>query len=74
MPVASPNWQRTLWAMVCIQFIMTASISFLSPIIPLMLPQLGVDTIEGVYCDALRSLVEERTGLRLTLGTMGRAA
>ena len=48
MPVASPNWQRTLWAMVCIQFIMTASISFLSPIIPLMLPQLGVDTIEGV--------------------------
>jgi MFS transporter, DHA1 family, multidrug resistance protein len=42
------NWQRTLWAMVGIQFIMTASISFLSPIIPLMLPQLGVHTTEGV--------------------------
>jgi MFS transporter, DHA1 family, multidrug resistance protein len=42
------NWQRTLWAMVGIQFIMTASISFLSPIIPLMLPQLGVHTSEGV--------------------------
>jgi DHA1 family multidrug resistance protein-like MFS transporter len=42
------GWQRTLWAMVGIQFIMTASISFLSPIIPLMLPQLGVHTSEGV--------------------------
>ena len=34
--------------MVGIQFVMTASMSFLSPIIPLMLPQLGVTTIEGV--------------------------
>lgn len=48
LPEASHGWQRTLWAMVGIQFIMTASISFLSPIIPLMLPQLGVTTIEGV--------------------------
>ncbi len=31
------GWQRTLWAMVGIQFVMTAAISFLSPIIPLML-------------------------------------
>ena len=42
------GWQRTLWAMVGIQFVMTASISFLSPIIPLMLPQLGVTTAQGV--------------------------
>jgi MFS transporter, DHA1 family, multidrug resistance protein len=42
------DWQRTLWAMVGIQFVMTAAISFLSPIIPLMLPQLGVETVEGV--------------------------
>jgi DHA1 family multidrug resistance protein-like MFS transporter len=42
------GWQRTLWAMVGIQFVMTAAISFLSPIIPLMLPQLGVTTVEGV--------------------------
>ncbi|HYZ21629.1 MAG TPA: MFS transporter [Rhodopila sp.] len=42
------GWQRTLWAMVGIQFVMTASISFLSPIIPLMLPELGVQTTEGV--------------------------
>jgi MFS transporter, DHA1 family, multidrug resistance protein len=42
------EWQRTLWAMVGIQFVMTASISFLSPIIPLMLPQLGVTSIEAI--------------------------
>jgi DHA1 family multidrug resistance protein-like MFS transporter len=48
MPPATPDWQRTLWAMVGIQFVMTGSMSFLSPIIPLMLPQLGVNTSEGV--------------------------
>jgi DHA1 family multidrug resistance protein-like MFS transporter len=42
------GWQRTLWAMVGIQFVMTAAISFLSPIIPLMLPQLGVETTRDV--------------------------
>ncbi len=42
------GWQRTLWAMVAIQFVMTAAINFLSPIIPLMLPQLGVETGQGV--------------------------
>src|ERR1700744_3436231 len=43
------GWQRRLWAMVGIQFVMTAAINFLSPIIPLMLPQLGVETAQGVY-------------------------
>jgi len=42
------GWQRTLWAMVGIQFVMTGAISFLSPIIPLMLPQLGVETVRGI--------------------------
>ncbi len=42
------GWRRTLWAMVGIQFLMTGSFSFLSPIVPLMLPSLGVTTIEGV--------------------------
>ncbi len=42
------GWQRTLWAMVGIQFVMTGSISFLSPIIPLMLPGLGVTSVQGV--------------------------
>jgi MFS transporter, DHA1 family, multidrug resistance protein len=36
------NWRRTLWAMVGIQFIMTMSFSFLTPIMPLFLPVLGV--------------------------------
>ena len=42
------SWQLTLWAMVGIQFIMTMSFSFLSPIMPLFLPQLGVTTETGI--------------------------
>ena len=34
--------------MVGIQFVMTGAMSFLSPIIPLMLPELGVNSIEGI--------------------------
>jgi len=37
-----PNWRRTMWAMVGIQFIMTMSFTILSPIMPLFLPELGV--------------------------------
>lgn len=48
IPESSDNWQRTLWAMVGIQFVMTAGINFLSPIIPLMLPQLGVTSVQGI--------------------------
>lgn len=48
IPESSDNWQRTLWAMVGIQFVMTAGINFLSPIIPLMLPQLGVSSVQGI--------------------------
>lgn len=36
------NWRRTLWAMVAIQFVMTMAFSFLTPIMPLFLPVLGV--------------------------------
>src|SRR5690349_16536712 len=42
------NWQVTLWAMVGIQFIMTMAFSFLSPIMPLFLPKLGVTTEAGI--------------------------
>src|SRR3981189_224213 len=42
------SWQVTLWAMVGIQFIMTMSFSFLSPIMPLFLPDLGVKTEAGI--------------------------
>src|SRR5580692_1689880 len=45
---ASSHWQTTLWAMVGIQFIMTMSFSFLSPIMPLFLPVLGVHTEAGI--------------------------
>lgn len=47
-PVAGAAWQRTLWAMVGIQFLMTGSMSFLTPIIPLMLPELGVESVEAI--------------------------
>lgn len=36
------SWNRTLWFMVGIQFIMGASLTVQSPIIPLFLPELGV--------------------------------
>ena len=48
LPAAAANWQHTLWAMVGIQFVMTMSFSFLSPIMPLFLPVLGVQTEAGV--------------------------
>ncbi len=37
-----PPWQRTLWTMVGVQFVMSMAFSILSPIMPLFLPQLGV--------------------------------
>jgi MFS transporter, DHA1 family, multidrug resistance protein len=43
-----PQWQRTLWAMVGIQFIMTAAFSMLTPIMPLFLPVLGVASPSAV--------------------------
>ncbi|MBV8736497.1 MAG: MFS transporter [Alphaproteobacteria bacterium] len=46
--LASPQWQRTLWAMVGIQFVMTMSFSMLTPIMPLFLPVLGVASESAV--------------------------
>jgi DHA1 family multidrug resistance protein-like MFS transporter len=42
------GWRRTLWAMVGIQLLMTGSFSFLTPIVPLMLPGLGVTSVQGL--------------------------
>lgn len=42
------HWQRTLWAMVAIQFVMTMSFSMLTPIMPLFLPELGVHSQAGI--------------------------
>ncbi|HEY5313353.1 MAG TPA: hypothetical protein VIK18_12575, partial [Pirellulales bacterium] len=45
---AAAQWQRTLWAMVGIQFVMTMAFSMLSPIMPLFLPVLGVRSASAV--------------------------
>ena len=43
-----PPWQRTLWTMVGVQFVMSIAFSILSPIMPLFLPELGVVSREAV--------------------------
>ena len=47
-PTAAGQWQRTLWAMVGIQLVMTMSFSMLTPIMPLYLPVLGVHSESAV--------------------------
>ncbi|MEJ0019497.1 MAG: MFS transporter [Acetobacteraceae bacterium] len=42
------HWQRTLWTMVGVQFVMSMAFSILSPIMPLYLPHLGVVSPEAV--------------------------
>src|SRR5258708_323467 len=42
------QWQSTLWAMVAVQFVMTMAFSMLTPIMPLLLPELGVKTVAGI--------------------------
>ncbi len=37
-------WRHTLWAMVAIQFVMTMAFSMVTPIMPLLLPELGVES------------------------------
>src|SRR5216684_1257650 len=45
---AAAYWRHTLWAMVGIQFVMTMAFSMLTPIMPLFLPVLGVETEAGI--------------------------
>lgn len=45
----SPAWRVTLWAMVAVQAVMSLSFTFLSPIMPLYLPELGVETDFHLY-------------------------
>jgi DHA1 family multidrug resistance protein-like MFS transporter len=42
------HWQRTLWTMVGVQFVMSISFSIVGPIMPLFLPHLGVTSLEAV--------------------------
>src|SRR5829696_1412884 len=48
VPGVAANWRHTLWAMVAIQFVMTMAFSVLTPIIPLMLPELGVTSESAI--------------------------
>src|ERR1044071_8902335 len=45
---AAAHWRQTLWAMVGIQFVMTGAFSMLTPIMPLFLPVLGVESDAGI--------------------------
>ena len=47
-PEWAPQWQMTMWTMVAVQVIMTLSFTFLSPVMPLFLPHLGVETEEAI--------------------------
>jgi hypothetical protein len=72
---AAMRWQRMLWVMVGTQFIMTAAFSVLSPTMPLLLPELGVETASAVdlragVLDGITSFCDVRfagvaTGYRL---------
>jgi DHA1 family multidrug resistance protein-like MFS transporter len=42
--IGAARWQHTLWAMVTIQFVTALANSVLTPIMPLMLPELGVES------------------------------
>jgi hypothetical protein len=48
MDGAAAQWRRTLWAMVIIQFVAGIAHSMLTPIMPLLLPELGVRGEVGV--------------------------
>src|SRR3954452_13108206 len=48
MEGAAADWQQTLWAMVGIQFVMTMAFSMLTPIMPLFLPVLGVESASAI--------------------------
>jgi MFS transporter, DHA1 family, multidrug resistance protein len=45
---AAAHWRQTLWAMVGIQFVMTMAFSMLTPIMPLFLPVLGVQSESAI--------------------------
>jgi MFS transporter, DHA1 family, multidrug resistance protein len=45
----SPQWRLTLATMVAVQLIMSISFTFLAPVLPLFLPDLGVAPASAVY-------------------------
>ena len=47
-PDDPPRWRVTLWSMVAVQFIMSSAFSIVAPLMPLFLPELGVDSPAAV--------------------------
>ena len=47
-PEDQQDWRRALAAMVAVQFLMAISFNIVSPIMPLALPGLGVDSAAAV--------------------------
>jgi DHA1 family multidrug resistance protein-like MFS transporter len=47
-PDESPQWRRTLWTMVAVQFTMSIAFSIVQPVMPLFLPDLGVTSPAAV--------------------------
>lgn len=45
----SPDWRRTLAAMVAVQLVMSLSFTFVSPILPLFLPEVGIANDRQLY-------------------------
>ncbi|MBM3548624.1 MAG: multidrug efflux MFS transporter [Alphaproteobacteria bacterium] len=45
----SPDWRRTLTAMVAVQVVMSLSFTFVSPILPLFLPDVGIANDRQLY-------------------------
>src|ERR1700722_9525412 len=41
-PPLTAHWRRTLWAMTAVQFIISSAFSIIPPVIPLLLPAMGV--------------------------------
>jgi DHA1 family multidrug resistance protein-like MFS transporter len=54
----TPEWRVTLWAMVMVQLVMSMAFTFLSPVMPLFLPVLGVQSASAVdlWAGALASM------------------
>ena len=44
----TPEWRVTLWAMVMVQVVMSMAFTFLSPVMPLFLPVLGVQSASAI--------------------------
>jgi DHA1 family multidrug resistance protein-like MFS transporter len=44
----TPEWRVTLWAMVMVQLVMSMAFTFLSPVMPLFLPVLGVQSASAI--------------------------